>query len=58
MFRFKLKPSIGTKGHEAKWSSTRHEVTRTPEDNQYVIPSVAVDYRKSTMWLRHELLKV
>merc|ERR1711966_396870 len=26
MVRFKLKPSIGTKSHEPKWSSTRHAV--------------------------------
>ena len=25
MVRYKLKPSIGTKSHEAKWSSTRHK---------------------------------
>ena len=58
MVIFKLKPSIGTKRHEAKWSSTRHEVTRTPEDDHYYIPSVYVDYRTSKVWLRHELLNV
>ena len=58
MVRFKIKPSIGTKGHEAKWSSTTHEVTRNPEDNQYVMPSIYVEHRKSKMWLRHELMKV
>ena len=58
MVRLKLKPSIGTKSHSPKWSSTRHEVIRTPEGNQYVIPSIAVEHRKSKMWLRHELMKV
>ena len=58
MVRFKLKPSIGTKGHEPKWSSTRHTVVRDSTDNQYYIPSIAVEYRKSKMWLRHELMKV
>ena len=58
MVRFKLKPSIGTKGHEPKWSSTRHKVVGNSTDNQYFIPSIAVEYRKSKMWLRHELLKV
>ena len=56
MVRFKLKPSIGTKGHEPKWSSTRHKVVGDSTDNQYYIPSIAVEYRKSKMWLRHELL--
>ena len=54
MVRYKLKPSIGTKGHEPKWSSTRHKVVGKPTNNQYFIPSV----NKSKMWLRHELLKV
>ena len=26
MVIFKLKPSIGTKSHDAKWSSTRHNI--------------------------------
>lgn len=54
MVRYKLKPSIGTKSHEPKWSSTRHKVIGNPSNNQYYIPSV----NKSKMWLRHELLKV
>ena len=58
MVRFKLKPSIGTKGHEAKWSSTRHKVVGKPTGNEYSIPSVAVDHRKSKVFMRHELLKV
>jgi len=58
MVRFKLKPSIGTKGHETKWSSTRHKVVGDSTNNQYYLPSIAVEYRKSKMWLRHELLKV
>ena len=56
MVRFKLKPSIGTKSHQPKWSSTRHKVVGDTTDNQYYIPSIAVEYRKSKMWLRHELL--
>ena len=39
MFRYKLKPSIGTKSHEPKWSSTRHRMVGNPTDNQYSIPS-------------------
>ena len=35
MVRFKLKPSIGTKGHAPKWSSTRHKVVGNSTDNQY-----------------------
>ena len=54
MVRYKLKPSIGTKGHEPKWSSTRHKVVGKPTNNQYFIPSV----NKNKVWLRHELLKV
>ena len=53
MVRFKQKPSIGTKGHEPKWSSTRHTVVGNTVDNQYYIPSVAVQYRKSKLFLRH-----
>ena len=50
MVRFKLKPSIGTKSHEPKWSSTRHAV----DGNSYLI-----DYLpKKKLFLRHELLKV
>ena len=52
MVRYKLKPSIGTKSHEPKWSSTRHKVIGNPSNNQYYIPSV----NKSKLWLRHELL--
>ena len=53
MVRFKLKPSIGTKGHEAKWSSTRHKVINII-GNSYLI-----DYLpKNKLFLRHELLKV
>ena len=42
----KLTPSIGTKGHEAKWSSTKHKVVGKPTGNEYGIPSVAVKCRK------------
>ena len=58
MVRYKLKPSIGTKGHEPKWSSTRHQVVGNSTGNQYYIPSIAVECRKSKMWMRHELMKV
>ena len=58
MVRYKLKPSIGTKSHEAKWSSTRHKVVGDPKDNQFYFPSVAVDNRKTKLWMRHELFKV
>ena len=34
MVRFKLKPSIGTKGHEPKWSSTRHKTVGNSTDNR------------------------
>ena len=54
MVRYRLKPSIGTKSHEPKWSSTRHKVIGNPTNNTYVIPSI----NKSKVWLRHELLKV
>ena len=54
MVRYKRKPSIGTKSHEPKWSSTRHKVVGKPTNNQYFIPSV----NKNKVWLRHELLKV
>ena len=56
MVRFKLKPSIGTKSHQPKWSSTRHKVVGNSTNNQYYIPSIAVEYRKSKLWMRHELL--
>ena len=58
MFIVKLKPSIGTKGHEQKWGSTRHNIVGNAVDNQYVFPSAAVQYRKFKVFTRHELLKV
>ena len=58
MVRYKLKPSIGTKSHEPKWSSTRHKVAGNSTNNQYFIPSVAVENRKSKVWMRHEPMKV
>ena len=58
MVRYKLKPSIGTKSHEPKWGSTRHRIVGNPTDNQYYIPSVAVENRTAKLWRRHELLKV
>ena len=54
MVRYKLKPSIGTKSHEPKWSSTRHKVIGDTANNQYQIPSID----GSKMWLRHGLLNV
>ena len=33
MVRFKLKSSIETKSHEAKWSSTRHKVVGNSTGN-------------------------
>ena len=58
MVRYELKPSIGTKSHEPKRSSTRHKVIGNPTNNQYYIPSVAVEHRKTKLWLRHELIKL
>ena len=54
MVRYKFKPSIGTKGHEQKWSSTRHTVIGNPTNNKYFLP----DINEYKVWLRHELLKV
>ena len=54
---YTLKPIIGTKIHEPKWSSTRHKVVGNSTDNQYYIPSVAVETRKSKVWMsNHPLL--
>ena len=58
MVRFKLKPSIGTKSHQPKWSSTRHKVVGNSTNNDYFIPSITVEYRKSKIWMRHEIMKV
>ena len=53
MVRVHIKPKIGTKAHEPKWSSTRHKVIRI-DGNKYLI-----DYMpKKKVFLRHELLKV
>ena len=53
MVRVHIKPKIGTKAHEPKWSSTRHKVIRF-DGNSYLI-----DYMpKKTLFLRHEMLKV
>ena len=57
MVIFKLKPSIGTKTREPKWSSTRHKSVGNPTDNQYVIPSVVVEHRTTKLWMKYELLK-
>ena len=54
MVIYKLKPSIGTKSHEPKWSSTRYNVIGNPTTNQYVIPNMN-NYK---VWLRHDLLKI
>ena len=58
MVRVELKPSIGTKSHEPKWSSTRHKVVGNSTGNQHYIPSIAVEHRKSKTRMKHELLKV
>ena len=47
MVRYKLKSNIGTKSPKPKWSSTRHRIVGSPTDNQYYIPSVAVENRKT-----------
>ena len=48
-----IKPKHGAKGHEPKWSSTRHIVIRI-DGNKYL-----TDYfSKKKLFLRHELLKV
>jgi hypothetical protein len=53
MVRVHIKPKIGTKAHEPKWSSTRHKAIRI-DGNSYLI-----DYLpKKKLFLRHELLKV
>ena len=57
MVKYKLKPSIGTRGHEPKQNSTRHKVVGNSTDNQYGIPNISFESRKSKMWLRHELMK-
>ena len=50
MVRVHIKPKIGTKAHEPKWSSTRHKVIRI-DGNSYLI-----DYLpKKKLFLRHEL---
>ena len=58
MVRYKLKPSIGSKNQEPKRSSTRHRVIGNSTNNQYCTPSVAVENRKTKVWMRHEWLKV
>ena len=52
MVRYKLKPSIGTKSHEPKWSSTRHQVVGNSTNNQSCITSI----NTYNMWLRHGLM--
>ena len=53
MVRVHLKPKLGTKAHEPKWSSTRHKVIRI-DGNKYLI-----DYMpKKKVFLRHEILLV
>ena len=53
MVRVHLKPKLGTKAHEPKWSSTRHQVIRI-DGNKYLIYYMP----KKKVFLRHELLKV
>ena len=53
MVRVNIKPKIGTKAHDPKWSSTRHKVISI-YGNSYLI-----DYLpKKKLFLRHEMLKV
>ena len=53
MVRVHIKPKLGAKGHEPKWSSTRHIVIRI-DGNKHLI-----DYLpKNKLLLRHELPKV
>ena len=53
MVRVHIKPKLGAKGHEPKWSSTRHIVIII-DGNKSLI-----DYLpKKKLVLRHELLKV
>ena len=53
MVRVHIKPKLGAKGHEPKWSSTRHIVIRI-DGNKLLI-----DYLpKEKLFSRHELLKV
>ena len=53
MVRVHIKPKIGTKAHEPKWSSTRHKVISI-DGNSYLI-----DYLpKKKLFFRHEMLKV
>ena len=58
MVRYRQKPDIGTKGHEPKWNSTRHQVVGNSAGNRYCIPGISVEHRKSKAWVKHELLKV
>ena len=53
MVRVHIKPKLGAKGHEPKWSSTRHIVIRI-DGNKYLI----YDRPTNKIFLRHELLKV
>ena len=57
MVRFKIKPSIVTKGHETTWSSTRHKVVGKPTGNDYYMPSLAAEHRTSKVFMRHERSK-
>ena len=57
LVRFNPKPTVGTKGHEPKWSSTRHAVVDIT-GNQYFIPSITVEYRTSTLYLIHEFSNI
>ena len=50
MVRFKLQPSIVTKGHEPNWSSTRHKIVGNSTNSGYFVPSVAVEYRKPNIF--------
>jgi hypothetical protein len=48
-----IKPKHGAKGHEPKWSSTRHIVIRI-DGNKYLTNYCS----NNKLFLRHELVKV
>ena len=53
MVRVHIKPKPGAKGHEPKWSSTRHKVIRIYGDRCLIYYLLTKE-----IFLRHELLKV
>ena len=53
MDRVHIKPKLGAKGHEPKWSSTRHIVIRI-DGSKFLVDHLP----KRKLLLRHELLNV